>query len=106
MAGVRLDTPVERGRVTLDLVKGVRANPDLAGFRNVKIVVSGGLTQERIRSFVEAGALVDVFAVGSHISDAQPIDFTADLHEVDGRPVSKRGRLPGLTPSPKLKRIL
>ncbi|MBW3613661.1 MAG: nicotinate phosphoribosyltransferase, partial [Chloroflexi bacterium] len=37
--GVRLDTPSERGRVTPDLVKEVRARLDLAGHDEVKIVV-------------------------------------------------------------------
>ena len=104
--GVRLDTPSERGRVTADLVKEVRAWLDLEGFKDVRIAVSGGLDPARIRYFLEEGAPVDVFAVGSHISDARPLDFTADLHEVDGRPIAKRGRMPGITPSPKLRRVL
>jgi nicotinate phosphoribosyltransferase len=49
---------------------------------------------------------VDYFGVGSHISDAKPIDFTADLHDVEGKPIAKRGRIPGITPNPRLKRIL
>jgi len=104
--GVRLDTPSERGRVTADLVKEVRAWLDLEGFKDVRIAVSGGLDPDRIRYFLEEGAPVDVFAVGSHISDARPLDFTADLHEVDGRPIAKRGRMPGITPSPRLRRVM
>ena len=50
---VRLDTPSERGRVTVDLVKEVRARLDLAGFKHVKIFVSGGLDPERIKNFLE-----------------------------------------------------
>ena len=46
--GVRLDTPSERGRVTADLVKEVRARLDQAGHEHVKIVVSGGIDVERI----------------------------------------------------------
>ncbi len=106
LQGVRLDTPSERGRVTADLVKEVRAWLDLEGFKEVKIVVSGGLNPERIRYFINEGAPVDTFAVGSYISDAQPIDFTADLHEVEGKPIAKRGRMPGITPNPRLKRIM
>ena len=49
LQGVRLDTPSERGRVTADLVKEVRAWLDLEGFKEVQIVVSGGLDPERIR---------------------------------------------------------
>ena len=40
---VRLDTPVERGRVTPGLVREVRARLDMAGFKKVKIFVSGGI---------------------------------------------------------------
>jgi len=103
---VRLDTPGERGRVSADLVKEVRARLDLAGFKHVGIFVSGGLDPERIKYFIENGAPVDGFGVGSYISGAKPIDFTADLHEVEGKPIAKRGRIPGITPNPRLKRIM
>ena len=103
--GIRLDTPVERGRVTADLVTEVRARLDEEGFPHVRIVVSGGLTPERIRYFKDASAPVDSFAVGSYISGAQPIDFTADIKEIDGRPIAKRGRIPGRTASPRLRPV-
>jgi nicotinate phosphoribosyltransferase len=104
--GVRLDTPGERGGVTSDLVKEVRAHLDLAGFPWVRIFVSGGVTPDRIRETREAGAPVDGFGVGSYITSARPIDFTADLHEIEGKPIAKRGRIPGITPSPRLSRVL
>ncbi|MGZ6299723.1 MAG: nicotinate phosphoribosyltransferase [Candidatus Limnocylindria bacterium] len=103
--GVRLDTPSERGRVTADLVKEVRARLDLAGHQRVKIVVSGGLDLDRIAYFKDADAPIDSFAVGSAISDASPIDFTGDLKEIDGMPVAKRGRIPGRTENPRLERV-
>jgi nicotinate phosphoribosyltransferase len=103
--GIRLDTPAERGRVTADLVHEVRARLDQAGFDQVKIIVSGGLDPERITYFREQGAPVDSFAVGSYISGARPVDFTGDLKEIDGRPIAKRGRIPGLTPSPRLRPV-
>ena len=103
--GVRLDTPSERGRVTPELVREVRSRLDLAGHQHVKIVVSGGMDVERIGVFKAAGAPVDSFAVGSAISKASPIDFTGDLKEIDGRPVAKRGRIPGRTENPRLEWI-
>ena len=106
LRGVRLDTPRERGRVTVDLVKEVRARLDLAGHPQVGIFVSGGLTVERIREFVAAGAPVDSYGVGMTISAAPPIGFTADIKEVDGVPRTKRGRIPGLPPSPDLERVV
>ncbi len=101
--GIRLDTPSERGRVTADLVTEIRARLDMEGFGHVTIVVSGGLNPDRIRHFKDKGAPVDSFAVGSYISGAAPIDFTGDIKEIDGRPIAKRGRIPGITDSPRLQ---
>lgn len=103
--GIRLDTPSERGRVTSDLVLEIRARLDQAGFSHVRIIVSGGLSPDRIRYFKDAGAPVDSFAVGSYISGATPIDFTGDLKEIDGVPIAKRGRIPGRSHSPRLQRV-
>jgi nicotinate phosphoribosyltransferase len=103
--GIRLDTPSERGRVTADLVHEIRARLDQEGYDHVKIVVSGGLNPDRIRYFRDAGAPVDSYAVGSYISGATPIDFTGDIKEIDGRPIAKRGRIPGLTDSPRLQPV-
>jgi nicotinate phosphoribosyltransferase len=103
--GVRLDTPSERGRVTADLVKEVRARLDQAGHERVRIVVSGGLDLDRIAYFKDSQAPIDSFAVGSAISDASPIDFTGDLKEIDGKAVAKRGRIPGRTENARLERI-
>ena len=68
-------------------------------------MVSGGLTPERMGVFKEAGAPVDSYAVGSYISGATPIDFTGDIKEIDGRPIAKRGRIPGRTESPRLRTV-
>jgi nicotinate phosphoribosyltransferase len=100
--GIRLDTPVERGRVTPELVSEIRARLDQAGYGHVQIIVSGGLTPDRIRYFREQGAPVDSYAVGSYIAGARPIDFTGDLKEIDGKAIAKRGRIPGVTPNPRL----
>jgi nicotinate phosphoribosyltransferase len=103
--GIRLDTPSERGRVTPELVRECRARLDQAGFGHVKINVSGGFDPTRIAFFKEAKAPVDSYAVGSYISGARPIDFTGDLKEIDGQPIAKRGRIPGLTPSSRLAKL-
>jgi nicotinate phosphoribosyltransferase len=103
---VRLDTPAELGGVTVELAKRVRQRLDKAGFKKVKIFASGGFTPAKIRQFLEKGAPVDGFGVGSYITSADPIDFTADIHQIDGKPIAKRGRTPGITPNPRLKRIM
>ncbi len=102
--GVRLDTPGELGGVTVELVEEVRARLDQGGYGHVKIFVSGGLDPERLQSFRIAGAPVDGFGVGSAISGARPLDFTADIKEVDNHPVAKRGRIPGIVENPRLQR--
>jgi len=106
LRGVRMDTPSERGGVTPDLVKEVRARLDLAGFRHVEIIVSGGFTPEKIAAFVEAGAPVSTFGVDTYIACASPIPYSVDIHEIDGRPIARRGRIPGVTPNPRLGRVM
>ena len=105
LGGVRLDRASELGGVTPELVADVRAALDNAGATSAKIVISGGLTVERIAQFKAARSAVDTYAVGSAISGVRPIDFTADLHEIDGTPIGKRGRAVGLTGSPRLREV-
>jgi len=71
----------------------------------VEITISGGVSPERIAAFREAGAPVDSYGVGSYISAAAPIDYTADIREIEGKPIAKRGRVPGLRPAPRLQRL-
>ena len=101
LGGVRLDTPAERGGVTAGLVQEVRDRLDRAGYGHVQIFVSGNLTPERIVVLGAAGATR--FGVGHYVSSAAPIDMTMDLKQIDGRDVAKRGRLPGITPSRRLR---
>jgi nicotinate phosphoribosyltransferase len=106
LQGVRLDTPSERGGVTPALVRELRARLDQGGFEHVRITVSGGMTPDRLRQFREAEAPVDGYGVGSYIAHAPAIDFTADIHEIDGKPVAKRGRIPGMQHQERLRRLL
>jgi len=103
--GVRLDTAAELGGVTVDLVNKVRHRLDETGHTAVRIVVSGGVDVDRIQHFRREGAAVDAFGVGSAISGAPPVDFTADIKEVDGRAVAKRGRAAGLTEDHRMSAV-
>ena len=104
LSGIRLDTPSERGGVTVDLVIEVKRRLEMAGAGHVDIIVSGGLDPERIRVLSAAGAAA--FGVGSYIAHASPRDMTMDIKEIDGKPIAKRGRIPGITENPALVRIL
>ena len=106
LRGIRLDTPRERGGVTPDLVHEIRARLDQGGYSHVDIFVSGGITPDRIREFVDVSAPVSVFAVGYYIAAASPISFTADIKEIETRAVAKRGRIPGVSINPRLSQVL
>ncbi|MFZ7102697.1 MAG: nicotinate phosphoribosyltransferase [Peptococcaceae bacterium] len=103
LQGIRLDTPSERGGVTPELVKEVRARLDMAGYHHVQIFVSGGLDPERIKILKEAGAAS--FGIGSYISGASAIDMTMDLKEINGKAIAKRGRIPGISNNERLEKI-
>ena len=85
------------------LVRKVRdALDDARASSDVRIVVSGGFTVERIREFEERGVPVDAYGVGSSLIRGEN-DFTADIVLTDGRPSAKVGRR--LRPNPRLERV-
>ncbi|PSP77790.1 nicotinate phosphoribosyltransferase [Halobacteriales archaeon QS_4_69_225] len=90
--GVRLDTTGSRRGDFRHIVRETRWTLEEAGFEDVDVLVSGGLTPTTMR---ELRDVVDGFGVGSHVTDADPVDFALDLVEVDGEPVAKRGKLSG-----------
>ncbi len=66
--------------VVPQLVWNVRDALDEEGFRNVRIVVSGGFTSSRIADFERASVPVDAYAVGSAFFEGSgKYDFTADI---------------------------
>ncbi len=114
--GVRLDTSedlVDRSLwnelggfkatgVNPRLVEKVRRALDDAGHSEVRIVVSGGFTAERICEFEAKGVPVDAYGVGSSLIRGDN-DFTADVVIVDGRPCAKVGRR--YSPNARLERV-
>jgi nicotinate phosphoribosyltransferase len=114
--GVRLDTSeslVDRSLwaemgdfdprgVNERLVRKVRAALDDEGFDRVQIVVSGGFTVDKIRSFEERGVPVDAYGVGSSLIRGEN-DYTADVVVSDGADVAKVGRL--LRPNDRLELV-
>ncbi|MGH7591471.1 MAG: quinolinate phosphoribosyl transferase [Gemmatimonadales bacterium] len=114
--GVRLDTSemlVDRslwnamGRfkpngVNPQLVRNVRQALDREGFREVRIIVSGGFTVEKIREFEALKVPVDAYGVGSSLFQGR-FDFTADVVLREGKPCAKVGR--EYRPNPRLERV-
>jgi nicotinate phosphoribosyltransferase len=114
--GVRLDTSetlVDRSLweemgdfkptgVNPRLVSKVRDALDCEGFDEVRIVVSGGFTVEKIREFEEDDVPVDAYGVGSSLIRGSN-DFTADIVLTDGAPSAKVGRRH--RPNPRLELV-
>jgi nicotinate phosphoribosyltransferase len=84
------------------LVRNTREALDAAGFRHVRIVVSGGFTVEKIREFEEREVPVDAYGVGSSLIRGAN-DFTADVVVTDGVPSGKFGRR--LRDNPRLELV-
>lgn len=93
VSGVRLDTPSSRRGNMPEIVREVRWELDVRGHHDVKVFVSGGLTEESVMELSEAGA--EGFGVGTSVSAAPVVDFAADIVEIDNKPVAKRGKLSG-----------
>lgn len=106
LRGVMLDGSQSTSRITPTSVKELRARLDLAGYSHVEIFIRGNLNGEYIKEFVEYAAPVNAFEVGHYISGAVPYVFSANIHEVDGKPVAKRGLIPGSTPNLRLVDIM
>ena len=91
--GVRLDTPGSRKGNFVEIIREVRWELDVRGYKNVKIFVSGGLDEEKVKVLGEAGA--EAFGVGTAVSNAPTVNFAMDIIGLEGRLVAKRGKLGG-----------
>jgi nicotinate phosphoribosyltransferase len=114
--GVRLDTSeslVDRSLweemgdfrptgVNERLVRKVRRALDDAGFGGVRIVVSGGFDESKIRDFEAREVPVDAYGIGSSLIRGAN-DFTADVVVTDGKPSGKFGRR--LRENPRLEAV-
>jgi len=89
---VRLDTPSSRRGNFKRIVEEVRWELDLRGYEHVKIFLSGGLDEESLKELAD---VADAFGVGGSIASAKPVDFSLDIVEVEGKPLTKRGKLSG-----------
>ncbi len=90
--GIRLDTPPSRRGDYPRLLEELRWELDLRGFHNVKILVSGGLTD---RTIPPLNPYADAYGVGTFISNSPVVDFSLDIVEIEEEPVAKRGKRSG-----------
>ncbi len=85
-----------------EMVWRARREFDRCGMKDLKIVVSGGFTAEKIDLFEKLNVPADVYGVGSSLLKNK-LDFTADIVEVEGRPCAKVGR--GKKEAPRLEKV-
>ncbi len=101
VGGVRIDS----GDL-LAASRDARRRLDVAGLRDVEIVLSGGLDEEAMVRLLEAGAPVDGFGVGTHMgvsADAPFLDMVYKLTAYAGRDRVKRS--PGKATLPGRKQV-
>ena len=91
--GIRLDTPGSRRGNFVKIMEEVRWELDLHGYNSVRIFLSGGLNEYQI---LEYNPFADGYGVGTAISSAPVIDYSMDIVEIDGQPISKRGQRSGV----------
>jgi nicotinate phosphoribosyltransferase len=89
---VRIDTTSSRRGDFRQILREIRWELDARGHEDVDIFASGGIDPAAIR---ELRDVADGFGVGSHVSNADPLDFALDIVTVEGRPAAKRGKLGG-----------
>ncbi len=89
---MRLDTPGSRRGNFYRILEEVRWELDLRGHKDVKLFVSGGITE---RDIPVLNPVVDGYGIGTSIANAPVVDFAMDIVEINGKPVSKRGKASG-----------
>jgi nicotinate phosphoribosyltransferase len=94
--GVRIDTPSSRRGDLRKIIEEVRWELNIRGGKDVKIIVSGRLSEENL---VQLRDLVDGFGVGTAVAYPPVIDFSAKIVEVQDKGIrsyrAKRGGLGG-----------
>ena len=86
--------------------RAVRAILDEGDCREVQIVLSGGLDEQRVQRMLQAGTPVDAFGIGTDLmvsQDAPALDMAYKLASYEGQP--RRKRSPGKETLPGCKQV-
>ncbi|WP_017756153.1 nicotinate phosphoribosyltransferase [Calidifontibacillus oryziterrae] len=89
--------------VNPQLIFALRKALDENGYSHVKIVATGGFTEERILQFEKLNVPVDMYGVGSSLLKIN-IGFTGDNVILNGQPEAKSGRK--YRPNPRLEKVI
>ena len=105
LRGIRIETPPERGGITPSLVEEISLKLKGENIDRAEIYVSGDLSPEDISKYVEEKSPVSGFAIDNYIARGSNIKFRADIKNIDGNDIARRGRKPGINVSSRLNRI-
>ena len=103
--GIRIETPIERGGITPNLVDEISKKLEGEQIHGCDIYVSGDMNPEQIKEFVDKKSNVAGFAIDNYIARGSKINFRADIKEIEGKDIARRGRIPGAKISSRLDRI-
>ncbi|MFW5866799.1 MAG: nicotinate phosphoribosyltransferase [Armatimonadota bacterium] len=90
---VRIDTPGSRRGDWGELLREVRWELDLRGHQHVELFLSGGMDEYSIPKYNE---FASGYGVGTSLSGAPPVNLAMDIIEIEGQPITKRGKLSGV----------
>lgn len=89
--------------VCKELIFALRENLDKNGYNDIKIVVSGGFTNEKIIDFEKNNVPIDLYGVGNSLLKIS-VSFTGDCVLLNGKSQSKKGR--SYKPNLNLKEVV
>lgn len=92
LEGVRLDTPSSRRGNMHELIQEIKWELKLRNREDLKIYLSGGLTETSILEFRD---LVDGFGIGTYVANSPTIDFAFDIVNIEEENIVKRGKFIG-----------
>ncbi len=90
--GVRLDTPGSRRGDFRAIISEIKWELKLREREDVKIFLSGGLTEDTINEYKD---IADGFGIGTYVSNSPTIDFALDIVEIEQTDIAKRGKFAG-----------
>ena len=105
LRGIRIETPIERGGITPNLVDEINKKLEGEQITGCDIYVSGDMSPEDIKKFVDNESNIAGFAIDNYIARGSKINFRADIKEIEGKAIARRGRMPGIKISSRLDRI-
>ena len=105
LRGIRIETPIERGGITPNLVDEINKKLEGEQIMGCDIYVSGDMTPEDIKKFVDNESNVAGFAIDNYIARGSKINFRADIKDIEGKAIARRGRMPGMKISSRLDRV-